>query len=106
MCGQPAKWEVKVDDDLQFCRQGTFKPVCVRHKRHISLDQPPYVRRAVPQSLNEAYINQTRAVTFARCDICHSVFMDDVWLYGSLKCPNRECRGAALRRGIETLDED
>lgn len=104
ICGEPAKWEIKVDDTLQFYYQGTFRPVCEEHKLSISLEQPSYIRRIV-KSLNEAYMDPLRAYTFARCSKCQSIFKDDVMLYGSILCPNPECKGMALIRGIKTLDD-
>lgn len=106
ICKKPAQWEVKVDDELQFCHQAEQKPMCDEHKRYICQNQEPkpYIRR-ITQSLTEAYMDQTRVLTFARCGRCLSVFEDDVGMYGSLKCPNPECIGMALERGIESLDE-
>lgn len=105
LCLESRKWEVRVDNDLRFSDAADWKSVCEYHVQHILLEQKEYIRRPEVESLNEAYVDQTRAYSFARCPNCHSIFKDDVMLFGSLQCPNRECEGFALERGIKSLDD-
>lgn len=67
----------------------------------------PFTFRIVSQDtmlLTEAYRQQKQdSYDFARCPLCQRVFVDNVMVYGSLKCPDPEC-GAVLERGIKDLE--
>lgn len=107
-CENPAEWKIKVDGD-PFYGWTDFELVCKKHKLDIMaaarLLDVSVSSEPIAKSLNAAYMEPLQVFTFARCPNCESVFKDDVMLYGPLKCPNQECSGVALERGIETLDD-
>jgi hypothetical protein len=111
ICGELAKWEVKLNNVLQFGDDAFYQQVCSEHMQSIALRFPPYIRQiegAIPltevMSLTEAYKIWESDYKFARCPGCRCVFVDDVMLFGSLRCPTPGCKTVALERGLQTPD--
>jgi len=51
------------------------------------------------RSLSEAYLgSKTR---YAHCSNCHETFIDDYQAWGSVFCPNDECKGWVIWRSLD-----